>query len=746
MGAGTLPVCGVPEYFHSVKLDEDMSSPQPSRSGDDDGEPREVSRRAGDAFPRSFEALEPPLSLLPVVIYRPTRGHYAPAAVSDEVAALLGFRVEVGREAFEAAAARWVMDVHPGDRQWFDNGLSQVARRGEPAVREYRRRSASGEYMWVSESMRAHPDGSIVGLVVDVTLRYELEEELGRLGDAVAPVVPGDSQGGHRQRSDEIHTVLHERETVFRATFDNAWVGIAHVEIGGKFLQVNARLCEMLGYPADALVKMTFRDLTHPDDLGQNLEVVNRVLRGEVDSFTHEKRFIHRSGRYVWVNLTSTVVRDRAGHPKYYVSMLDDITWRKQAEWDLIEAKEAAVSASRMKSAFLANMSHEIRTPMNGIIGMTDLALTTELSGEQREYLDTVRESATTLLSLINGILDLSKVEAGKLEIETLSFDVVAQVRAAVRELTLSAEAKGIGLECLVDAEVPRWVMGDPGRVRQVLVNLVHNAIKYTEEGEVRVEVGARVASGMATLKVAVIDTGVGIPERRQRQIFQPFEQAETSSSRLYGGTGLGLAISSRLVQLMGGDIWVDSVVGAGSTFHFTLRCPVATGPERVSKAPQPIEAEPTSAPPATMAPLDDMAVLVAEDNPINQRLIERLLQKRNCRVTMVDNGRDAVAAVSRQRFSVVLMDVQMPGMDGLAAARAIRSREGTTGARVPIVALTAYAMQGDREECLAAGMDDYMTKPLSAKALMAMLDRYARVEETEPASAVVADDDSRAP
>ena len=733
-----------------MKFKDATRLPATDRNDPDARRPVAAGRPAPGPGDRAL--LSPPLSLLPVVLYHPTAQGPAPVAISEPAAALLGY----APGAFDADPLLWVALVHDGDRQWFDDGLVQATHRPEPVIREYRRRNHAGDHVWLCETLRAVPDttGHLIGSIQDVSLRYELEEELGRLSETIAPIDPGDSQGDGRSMSQRIQTVLHERAEVYRATFNNAGMGIAHVEVSGKFLQVNDKFCEILGYPADELVKHTFRDLTHPEDLGQNIGVVNRVMRGEIDSFAHEKRFIHRSGRYVWVHLTSTVVRDRVGQPKYYVSMIDDITWRKRAERDLIDAKEAAISASRMKSAFLANMSHEIRTPMNGIIGMTDLVLSTPLTDEQREHLETVKTSADALLSLINGILDLSKVEAGKLDLEDIAFDLRSEVSRAIHELRLTATNKGITLVSTLNETLPAAVRGDPTRLRQVLINLIANAIKYTERGGVTVTADAQITDDMASMHFAVADTGQGIPQSRQRQIFQPFEQADTSTSRLYGGTGLGLAISSRLVHMMGGDIWVDSEVGVGSTFHFTIRCPVATlapvGEATLDaiETPRPLRPATPSTP---SADLRGLPVLVAEDNPVNQRLITVLLERRGCHVTLVDNGHDAIAAVERQRFDLVFMDVQMPGMDGLTAAAAIRRREVQTGARVPIVALTAFAMQGDRERCLAAGMDDYMTKPIAASELMALLDRMGprapiHPDPATPAEAGTARSDGASP
>ena len=663
-------------------------------------------------------------------------------------------------------------------------------------------------------------------------------------------------------------------------------------DFDGYFKRVNPAWQRTLGWSEAELLSRPYMEFVHPDDRDVTKVEARKLSEQGLEVLYFENRYFHKDGTLRWLMWTS---KPSPEHQVIYAAARD-ITERKAGEEtlacyardleqsqreledqsarqaqlvkELEIAKRRAEEAAEAKSAFLANMSHEIRTPLNGILGMTTLALQTRLSAEQKEYLSTVKSSAEALMEVINDVLDFSKIEARRLDLERVELDLRETVGDAAKLLALRAAEKGIELACHVRPDVPQVVLGDAGRLRQVLLNIVGNAVKFTNQGEVVVRASVEEVDGdRTTLRFEVSDTGIGIPPDKQRQIFQAFTQADSSTTRRYGGTGLGLAIALRLVELMGGRLWVESTEGLGSTFSFTavFETPHAPGAWTEPKALDGLRVlvvddnatsrrileemlaswhmRPTVAADALSAvsilqaavgagaPFDVMIsdcqmpevdgfmlarrvrrerglaklpivmltsvgqpddigrrqrgdidalltkpikhsdlldaltrlfgvavrhesvepavervgarllrplhVLVAEDNPVNRKLVTTLLRKRGHVVRAVENGREAVEAIDASAnapFDLVLMDIQMPEMSGFEAAQAVRDREKDGERRLPLVALTAHAMQGDRERCLAAGMDGYLAKPIDVDELIATVERFGGAAPPPPA------------
>jgi PAS domain S-box-containing protein len=689
-----------------------------------------------------------------------------------------------------------------------------------------------------------------------------LQDSNNKLEDRVEErTVQLQAQISDRVRAEE---TLSEERRMLRALIDNVPDFMYVKDVKSRFVAVNATLARSIGVSNhEQMVGKTDHDF-YPKELADAyLRDDQEVMHAKQPMFDREEECVNEKGDTIFLLTTKVPLFDNRGEVTGIVGVGRDITERLKAERAMQKAREAAEAASRAKSEFLANMSHEIRTPLNGIMGMTDLALDTELTTEQREYLDTVKMSSDSLLTVINDILDFSKIEAGKIDLEAVDFNLRDCLDTTLKTLALRAEEKGLELLCEVAPGVPEVVRGDSSRLRQVLVNLLGNAIKFTDKGEVALSVQLQINDGdESLLRFTVSDTGIGIPAEKQKLIFDPFTQADTSTTRKYGGTGLGLTISSRLVNMMDGRIWVESEFGRGTQFHFTVqfkhvggKSPIATiAPpeilrgvkvlvtddnatnrrilegvlkgwemkaksvgsgeealaelsaarntgeaytlivtdmhmpgmdgfqlvERIRQTPEfstaaimmltsagargdaerckglgvsayllkpirPSELHQAIArvvgardqkdviPLITRFSLQSenvptvrLRILLAEDNLVNQRLATRMLEKRGHQVVVARTGREALEALEKESYDLVLMDIQMPEMNGMEATARIREREKLTGEHLIVVALTAHAMKGDQELCLAGGMDEYLAKPIRAPELDQILARYA--------------------
>ncbi|MCE5267749.1 MAG: PAS domain S-box protein [Planctomycetaceae bacterium] len=516
---------------------------------------------------------------------------------------------------------------------------------------------------------------------------------------------------------------LRQSEEEHRHIVEHAPTGIYELDYAApRFKRVNDAICHMLGYDRDELLSLNPFDLLDDEGKSRFQERIRKLSAGEPVDDSVTFRVFRKDGQVIWA-LLNVKVTYKDEKPSGAFVVAHDITRLKEMELSLQQAKEFAVAATEAKSRFLANMSHELRTPMNAILGMIDLALPKATNPTVVDCLQTAKGSAGLLLTLLDDLLDSAKIESGKLDLEATPFSLRRVLEHVTRVLSIRASEKSLAFSCNVSSETPDGLVGDRMRLQQVLLNLAGNAIKFTDRGRVEIRVRA-LSRAEGSVKFWIHDTGIGIPPDALRRLFQPFAQADASMTRRFGGTGLGLSIAKGLIEMMGGALRVRSKAGRGSTFFFTIRLPLA---KELPAEVEPPAAFPTAAP----APL---RVLLVEDNAANQKLAAYVLQDRGHIVEIAGDGQEAVMLTERNSYDAILMDVQMPGMDGFEATAAIRDREGD-GRHAPIIAMTAYAMTGDRERCLAAGMDGYLAKPIEGHEMIALVESLASA--SRPAASV---------
>lgn len=658
---------------------------------------REVSERsrAEEAYRDQSHFFQSLIDAIPCpIFYKNALGHYL--GCNEAYVSFYGLPREqfIGKSVFDLSPRKLAEIYHAADIELFAKGVGGE-QTYEASVAPFGKEVA--EVIFYKANFPS-PDGNLgglVGTILDISERKRAEN------------------------------ALRESEARFRSIFENATAGVVTVSPEGRVIQANPALGRLLGYSVEELKNLSFLDVTHPEDVELSHRLYEKVITETPRRIEYEKRYLDKDGKVVWGKVTGTWIFDEQDRPLYAVALVLDITRRKEAEQQLRAAKETAEAANSAKGEFLANMSHEIRTPMNGIIGMTEQVLESDLTEDQRDCLHMALDSARSLLGLLNDILDFSKIEAGKLSLEQVDFDLSQTMKSALCPLSHQATQKGLRLEMSIAPDVPASLRGDPARLRQVLLNLLGNAIKFTESGSISLHVRPAPRERPRKMKddrpehlfqFCVSDTGIGIEPEKLKQVFQSFVQADGTVTRKYGGTGLGLSISRMIVEKMGGRIWVESTPGAGSSFLFTA--PLQQGGPSVQNI---------ASPHPQQEPRRALSILLAEDNLINQRLAVRILEKAGHHVRVANNGGEALTSLAQYGADLILMDVQMPEMDGLEATRAIRNGSSAAiDSRVPIIALTAHAMKGDRERFLGAGMNDYLSKPLRAETLLNAIDKNA--------------------
>ncbi len=597
--------------------------------------------------------------------------------------------------AFAAEVQKWDVGIHPDDYDHHRNVYDLAFRQRQAFEITYRLLRYDGEYRWVIDRGEPHYDlfgefAGFTGACIDIHDKLQAENRLKDSEERFELALKGMNDG--------LWDFDPVRRTVYLAPRYKALLGYTDAE-----------------YPDSA--DAWSRDL-HPDDRDATMAHVVDYLDGREDEYKNFFRLRHKDGRYRWFMSRGIAVRNEQGQAIRFVGAITDMTEQKEMEEELREAKRRAESANTAKTEFLANVSHEMRTPMNVIIGLSGILSRTGLNEKQKQFVATLQSSADSLLTIINDMLDIAKIEDNMMELESLPFSVGSLMDRVISMMSVRANEKGLDLTLDYAGQAPEWYIGDPTKLQQIVLNLVGNAIKFTQKGGISITVSshAHERTGFKNVSIAVSDTGIGIAEDKIAHVFEKFTQGDSTITRKYGGSGLGLSIVRALVDRMGGHIDVKSVVGKGSTFTVTLPLPVAEAEAEEIRKDQGILGNPAS---------KGMILLVDDYSP-NVMIVSTLLSDYGYDHDVAVNGIEAVEKFAQGKYDAVIMDVQMQGMDGYEATRRIRTMEKERGkAHLPIIAMTAHALPGDREKCLNAGMDDYISKPFRAEDLKSRLEAF---------------------
>jgi PAS domain S-box-containing protein len=508
---------------------------------------------------------------------------------------------------------------------------------------------------------------------------------------------------------------LEKEKEQLAVTLESIGDGVITSDIKGNIIMINKAAEELTGWSQQDAIGKSLEDVFRIKDKIKNEFVENpysKVIRvGITMGLKTQSVLVAKDGVERYVSASNAPIKNSRGSIIGVVVVFRDITKLKQFEEEMKMSKEAAEDSNKAKSEFLANMSHEISTPLNGIIGMTNLTIGTDLTIEQKENLNIVQMCANTLLKVINNILDFSKIEAGKMTIEAIEFEIKEIIDRTVKSHMFAAKEKGLELVYEIAPEIPKYLIGDPVKIHQILNNLIGNAMKFTENGQISITVEIDTATNKnLKLKFSVKDTGIGLTEEDMKQLFKSFSQVDGSITRKYGGTGLGLVISKQLIEMLGGEVWVESKKGVGSTFIFTINYNLLHNI---------INNEKTNIIEAGLSVNKSLDILIVEDDKVNQTVTNLMLSKKGHKVEVADNGKKALEVLKNKIFDIILMDIQMPEMDGIEATKQIRKNERGTGKHIPIIALTACAVQGDRERFIESGMDEYIAKPVQIDELL---------------------------